>query len=133
MFEIVIDGLTLEAVSEAMARGLEAAAGSGASHVTAGNYGGDLGPYHIALKDLVAEGRTSADADAARAADRAAGDRGPQPRSSRDVRRDEVEALTVWHGNRRAQVGDFFAVSGRPARTCASRATCAASSSSVQA
>jgi formylmethanofuran dehydrogenase subunit C len=29
-------------------------------------------------------------------------------------RPDEVEALAVWHGNRRAQVGDFFAVSGRP-------------------
>jgi formylmethanofuran dehydrogenase subunit C len=27
-------------------------------------------------------------------------------------RRGEVEALAVWHGNRRAQVGDFFAVSG---------------------
>jgi formylmethanofuran dehydrogenase subunit C len=27
-------------------------------------------------------------------------------------RRREVEALAVWHGNRRAQVGDFFAVSG---------------------
>src|SRR5215218_4144668 len=53
VFEIVIDGLTVEAVSEAMARGLEAAAQSGASHVTAGNYGGNLGPYHIALKDLV--------------------------------------------------------------------------------
>ena len=55
VFEIVIDGLTVEAVSEAMAVGLEAAARSGASQVTAGNYGGDLGPYHIALKDLVAE------------------------------------------------------------------------------
>ena len=53
VFEIVIDGLTLEAVSDAMAQGLEAAARSGASHVTAGNYGGNLGPYHIALKDLV--------------------------------------------------------------------------------
>ena len=53
VFEIVIDGLTLEAVTEAMARGLHAAARSGASHVTAGNYGGHLGPYHIALKDLV--------------------------------------------------------------------------------
>src|SRR5215216_6494784 len=46
VFEIVIDGLTVEAVSEAMARGLEAAAQWGASHVTAGNYGGNLGPYH---------------------------------------------------------------------------------------
>jgi formylmethanofuran--tetrahydromethanopterin N-formyltransferase len=53
VFEIVIDGLTLEAVSDAMARGLDAAARSGASHVTAGNYGGNLGPYHIALKDLI--------------------------------------------------------------------------------
>jgi formylmethanofuran--tetrahydromethanopterin N-formyltransferase len=57
VFEIVIDGLTVEAVSEAMARGLEAAARSGASHVTAGNYGGNLGPHHIALKDLVGEAR----------------------------------------------------------------------------
>jgi formylmethanofuran dehydrogenase subunit C len=28
------------------------------------------------------------------------------------LRRGEVEALAVWHGNGRAQVGDFFAVSG---------------------
>ena len=28
------------------------------------------------------------------------------------LRRAEIEALTVWEGNRRAQVGDFFAVSG---------------------
>jgi formylmethanofuran dehydrogenase subunit C len=27
-------------------------------------------------------------------------------------RRGEIEALTVWHGKQRAQVGDFFAVSG---------------------
>jgi formylmethanofuran--tetrahydromethanopterin N-formyltransferase len=53
VFEIVIDGLTLEAVRDAMARGLEAAAQAGASHVTAGNYGGNLGPYHIGLRDLV--------------------------------------------------------------------------------
>jgi formylmethanofuran--tetrahydromethanopterin N-formyltransferase len=53
VLEIVIDGLTLDAVRDAMARGLEAAAQSGASHVTAGNYGGHLGPYHINLRDLV--------------------------------------------------------------------------------
>src|ERR671918_1791670 len=28
------------------------------------------------------------------------------------LRRAEIEALAVWHGNRRAQLGDFFAVSG---------------------
>ena len=27
-------------------------------------------------------------------------------------RRGEIEALTVWHGNRRARLGDFFTVSG---------------------
>ena len=28
------------------------------------------------------------------------------------LRRGEIEALTVWHGNRRAQLADFFVVSG---------------------
>jgi formylmethanofuran--tetrahydromethanopterin N-formyltransferase len=53
VLEIVIDGLSLEAVRDAMAWGLEAAARSGATHVTAGNYGGDLGPYRIDLHELV--------------------------------------------------------------------------------
>ena len=53
VFEIVIDGLALEPVREAMRVGLVAAAGSGASHVTAGNYGGDLGPHHIHLRELM--------------------------------------------------------------------------------
>jgi formylmethanofuran--tetrahydromethanopterin N-formyltransferase len=53
VFEIVIDGLALEPVREAMARGLEAAAAAGAALVTAGNYGGKLGPYHIHLRELV--------------------------------------------------------------------------------
>jgi formylmethanofuran--tetrahydromethanopterin N-formyltransferase len=57
VLEIVIDGLTLEAVRDAMAQGLEAAARSGASHVTAGNYGGNLGPYRIDLRDLVQAAR----------------------------------------------------------------------------
>src|SRR4051812_18369461 len=53
VFEIVIDGLALEPVREAMRVGLIAAAEAGASHVTAGNYGGNLGPYHIQLRELV--------------------------------------------------------------------------------
>jgi formylmethanofuran--tetrahydromethanopterin N-formyltransferase len=53
VFEIVIDGLALEPVREAMRVGLIAAAEAGASHVTAGNYGGNLGPHHIHLRDLV--------------------------------------------------------------------------------
>jgi formylmethanofuran--tetrahydromethanopterin N-formyltransferase len=53
VFEIVIDGLALEPVREGMRRGLIAAAKAGASQVTAGNYGGDLGPFHIHLRELV--------------------------------------------------------------------------------
>ncbi len=53
VFEIVIDGLALEPVREMMRRGLVAAAQAGASHVTAGNYGGNLGPHHIYLRELV--------------------------------------------------------------------------------
>jgi formylmethanofuran--tetrahydromethanopterin N-formyltransferase len=53
VFEIVIDGLALEPVREAMARGLEAAAGAGAALVTAGNFGGNLGPHHIHLRELL--------------------------------------------------------------------------------
>jgi formylmethanofuran--tetrahydromethanopterin N-formyltransferase len=53
VFEIVIDGLALEPVREAMRRGLVAAAEAGASRVTAGNYGGKLGPHHIHLRELV--------------------------------------------------------------------------------
>ena len=51
--EIVVDGLDLEAVRTAMRGGLEAAASQGAIQVSAGNYGGNLGQYHIALKELV--------------------------------------------------------------------------------
>ena len=53
VFEIVIDGLALEPVREAMRVGLIAAAEAGASHITAGNYGGNLGPFHIHLHELV--------------------------------------------------------------------------------
>jgi formylmethanofuran--tetrahydromethanopterin N-formyltransferase len=53
VLEIVIDGLAPEAVREAMRRGLDAAARSGALRVTAGNYGGNLGPHHFHLRELV--------------------------------------------------------------------------------
>ena len=52
MFEIVIDGVSEEAVREAMRRGLHAAAGAGATHVTAANFGGKLGEFHFPLSEL---------------------------------------------------------------------------------
>jgi formylmethanofuran--tetrahydromethanopterin N-formyltransferase len=58
VMEIVIDGLTFEAIAEAMRVGIHAVAAGGAkqgiTHVTAGNYGGNLGPHHFHLKDIVA-------------------------------------------------------------------------------
>jgi formylmethanofuran--tetrahydromethanopterin N-formyltransferase len=53
VLEIVIDGLAPEPVREAMRVGLEAAARSGARQITAGNYGGSLGPHHFHLRELV--------------------------------------------------------------------------------
>src|SRR3954451_21255900 len=45
-YEIVIDGLTLEAVERATAVGLRAGSLPGIVALTAGNYGGKLGPFH---------------------------------------------------------------------------------------
>jgi formylmethanofuran--tetrahydromethanopterin N-formyltransferase len=57
VLEIVIDGLTSDAVAAAMRAGLGAiiALGpeKGAKRVGAGNYGGKLGPFHYHLKDLL--------------------------------------------------------------------------------
>ena len=52
MFEIVIDGVSEEGVRESMRRGLHAAAGAGATHVTAANFGGKLGQFHVPLSEL---------------------------------------------------------------------------------
>jgi formylmethanofuran--tetrahydromethanopterin N-formyltransferase len=56
VYEIVIDGLTLEAVGQATAAGIRAGAqsGKGIVAITAGNYGGKLGPFHIRLHDVLA-------------------------------------------------------------------------------
>jgi len=53
VLEIVIDGLTEDAVKQAMQAGMKAAAAAGILQISAGNYGGNLGQYKINLKDLV--------------------------------------------------------------------------------
>lgn len=53
VLEIVIDGLDVGAVEEAMRRGLQAAAKPGIKQITAGNYGGNLGQFKIELKNLI--------------------------------------------------------------------------------
>lgn len=53
VYEIVIDGLDEEAVKNAMRAGILAACGRGVLEISAGNYGGKLGPYHFHLCDLL--------------------------------------------------------------------------------
>lgn len=56
--EIVIDGLTEEAIRQAMRHGIRAACEAGAGHglldITAGNYNGKLGRHHFHLRELLA-------------------------------------------------------------------------------
>ena len=54
VYEIVIDGLSAENVRDAMRAGLHAAAAmADLTLITAGNYGGKLGPHHFRLRDLL--------------------------------------------------------------------------------
>lgn len=57
VLEIVIDGLTPSAVAAAMRAGLAAIVRlgpkRGAARISAGNYGGKLGPHHFHLRELV--------------------------------------------------------------------------------
>ncbi len=57
VLEIVIDGLTSEAVASAMRAGIAAIVKlgprRGAMRISAGNYGGKLGPHHYHLRELL--------------------------------------------------------------------------------
>ena len=53
VYEIVLDGLDLASVEEATRVGVRAACRPGVLRVTAGNYGGKLGPYHLHLHKLL--------------------------------------------------------------------------------
>jgi len=53
VYEIVLDGLDLSAVEEATRVGVRAACMPGVLRITAGNYGGKLGPFHLHLHKLL--------------------------------------------------------------------------------
>jgi formylmethanofuran--tetrahydromethanopterin N-formyltransferase len=54
VYEIVINGLTVEAIKKAMGEGMKAAASvPGVVRISAGNYGGKLGPYKAFLKEVL--------------------------------------------------------------------------------
>jgi formylmethanofuran--tetrahydromethanopterin N-formyltransferase len=54
VYEVVIDGLTVDAVKKAMSEGVKAAASvPGVIRISAGNYGGKIGPYKAFLKEAL--------------------------------------------------------------------------------
>jgi formylmethanofuran--tetrahydromethanopterin N-formyltransferase len=53
VYEIVIDGVDRDAVENSMRKALKAACVDGILAISAGNYGGKLGPVHIRLHDLI--------------------------------------------------------------------------------
>ena len=54
VYEIVIDGLDVEAVAAAMKAGITAACGPGVAAIIAGNYDGNLGKVRLNLHDVMA-------------------------------------------------------------------------------
>ena len=53
VLEIVLDGLDSPAIVEAMRTGILAACRPGVRAISAGNYGGGLGPYHFHLRKIM--------------------------------------------------------------------------------
>ncbi|MFL5493681.1 MAG: formylmethanofuran--tetrahydromethanopterin N-formyltransferase [Gemmatimonadales bacterium] len=53
VLEIVINGTDAEAIAGAMRDGIEAACREGVVSITAGNYGGKLGPHHFHLRKIM--------------------------------------------------------------------------------
>ncbi|MAE64579.1 MAG: formylmethanofuran--tetrahydromethanopterin N-formyltransferase [Phycisphaeraceae bacterium] len=53
VYEVVIDGLDIESVERATRVGVSAACGEGIVRISAGNYGGKLGPHHFRLRELM--------------------------------------------------------------------------------
>lgn len=53
VLEVVIDGLNADLVRQAMRAGIDAACRPGVLAISAGNYGGRLGPYHFHLREVM--------------------------------------------------------------------------------
>jgi len=54
VYEIVVDGVSIESVKSATAAGIRAAASvTGIKRITAANYGGTLGPHKVYLKEVL--------------------------------------------------------------------------------
>ncbi len=56
VLEIVINGIDAPAIARAMRAGIDAACRDGVVAISAGNYGGKLGPHHFYLRKIMGEG-----------------------------------------------------------------------------
>lgn len=56
VLEIVINGTDADVIAAAMRKGIDAACRPGIVSITAGNYGGKLGPHHFHLRKIMAAG-----------------------------------------------------------------------------
>jgi formylmethanofuran--tetrahydromethanopterin N-formyltransferase len=56
VLEIVLDGLSADAIAGAMRAGIDAACRPGVVAISAGNYGGRLGPHHFHLRKIMGIG-----------------------------------------------------------------------------
>lgn len=54
VLELVLDGLDFDSISRAMRAGIDAACRPGVRAITAGNFGGRLGPHHFYLRKIMA-------------------------------------------------------------------------------
>ncbi|MFL5576854.1 MAG: formylmethanofuran--tetrahydromethanopterin N-formyltransferase [Gemmatimonadaceae bacterium] len=55
VLELVLDGLDADSIARAMRAGIDAACRPGVRAITAGNYGGKLGPHHFHLRRIMGE------------------------------------------------------------------------------
>jgi formylmethanofuran--tetrahydromethanopterin N-formyltransferase len=55
VLELVINGTDADAISAAMRAGIDAACRDGVVSITAGNYGGKLGPHHFHLRTIMGQ------------------------------------------------------------------------------
>jgi formylmethanofuran--tetrahydromethanopterin N-formyltransferase len=55
VLEIVLDGLSADAIGGAMRVAIDRACRAGVRAISAGNYGGKLGPYHFHLRQIMGE------------------------------------------------------------------------------
>jgi formylmethanofuran--tetrahydromethanopterin N-formyltransferase len=58
VLELVLDGLDAAAISRAMRAGIDAACRQGVLAISAGNYGGKLGPHHFHLRRIMENDRS---------------------------------------------------------------------------